>query len=283
MSGYDEHIVKLVAKENAKKKRPRKMRFRPALFPKGLERGYVKELKEIVSYLKTQVDTFVIRVLPSVARDLGQGTRMDAGIGDIPEAIRALKESMSRKYTQEELARIARKRGVSLAEYNREATKKEFKRVMGIDLFIDNRELAQTLEMFTIQNVQLIESLIADATSKVETTVLTNFRAGKRWEDTAKEIEALVDPNVGNVSARAKLIARDQTAKLNGQITQERQKNLGINKYRWRTSLDERVRDSHRALEGNEYSWDDPPSVGHPGEDFQCRCTAEPILDEYFD
>jgi SPP1 gp7 family putative phage head morphogenesis protein len=85
----------------------------------------------------------------------------------------------------------------------------------------------------------------------------------------------------GDVSeSRAELIARDQTLKLNGAITEIRQTNAGVDSYIWSTSLDERVREEHVALEGQTFSWDSPPEVGHPGEDYQCRCVALPVISE---
>jgi len=50
--------------------------------------------------------------------------------------------------------------------------------------------------------------------------------------------------------------------------------------YIWRTSGDGKVRDSHAANNGKIFAWDDPPPTGHPGEDFGCRCTAEPYTPE---
>jgi hypothetical protein len=46
--------------------------------------------------------------------------------------------------------------------------------------------------------------------------------------------------------------------------------------YVWRTQGDARVRASHRANDGKIFAWDDPPPTGHPGEDYGCRCRAEP-------
>lgn len=48
--------------------------------------------------------------------------------------------------------------------------------------------------------------------------------------------------------------------------------------YIWRTRRDGKVRSSHAEREGQVFSWDDPPEGGHPGEDYGCRCTAEPYL-----
>jgi len=78
--------------------------------------------------------------------------------------------------------------------------------------------------------------------------------------------------------ARARLIARDQTLKLYGGITEAQHKEAGIDRYWWSTSKDERVRPEHAALEGQTFAYNDPPEPGNPGEDFQCRCSAIPII-----
>lgn len=46
--------------------------------------------------------------------------------------------------------------------------------------------------------------------------------------------------------------------------------------YIWRTRKDGRVRPEHAKNEGLVFSWENPPPTGHPGEDFGCRCSAEP-------
>ena len=50
--------------------------------------------------------------------------------------------------------------------------------------------------------------------------------------------------------------------------------------YIWRTFGDEQVRLSHAANDGRLFgrAWDDPPATGLPGEDFGCRCVAEPYV-----
>jgi hypothetical protein len=45
--------------------------------------------------------------------------------------------------------------------------------------------------------------------------------------------------------------------------------------YTWRTRKDLNVRDEHKIREGMSFEWDTPPSDGHPGEAFGCRCWAE--------
>ncbi|MBB4303502.1 hypothetical protein GGD81_002545 [Rhodobium orientis] len=55
--------------------------------------------------------------------------------------------------------------------------------------------------------------------------------------------------------------------------------------YVWRTRGDRKVRPSHAKNNGKIFAWDDPPSTGHPGEEYGCRCWAEPYdqdVAEYF-
>ena len=73
-------------------------------------------------------------------------------------------------------------------------------------------------------------------------------------------------------------ITRDQTTKYVGRLNQARQTEVGIDRYQWQTSLDERVRPTHRANEGLVFYWNDPPQTGPPGYEINCRCVAIPIL-----
>ncbi|MFN0113863.1 MAG: phage minor head protein [Paracoccaceae bacterium] len=54
--------------------------------------------------------------------------------------------------------------------------------------------------------------------------------------------------------------------------------------YIWRTKGDGKVRPSHALNDGQVFAWSNPPPTGNPGEDFGCRCWAEPFdarLNEY--
>ncbi len=95
-----------------------------------------------------------------------------------------------------------------------------------------------------------------------------------------EELRSLVMERFDVSKSRADLIARDQVLKLNGQITEERQTRAGVEQYVWTTAGDERVREEHAALEGQVIDWNSPPTVGHPGEDYQCRCVAFPLIPE---
>ena len=63
-----------------------------------------------------------------------------------------------------------------------------------------------------------------------------------------------------------------------GLVNELRQRALGIEQYVWRSRDDARVRDSHADFDDRIFDWDTPPEGGHPGQDYNCRCHAEPLL-----
>lgn len=52
----------------------------------------------------------------------------------------------------------------------------------------------------------------------------------------------------------------------------------GNDLYVWRTVGDQKVRDAHAMRNGVRYHWAVPPEGGHPGEDYNCRCWAQPLV-----
>ena len=46
--------------------------------------------------------------------------------------------------------------------------------------------------------------------------------------------------------------------------------------YIWHTKGDDKVRSSHAARDGKIFNYNVPPEGGNPGEDYNCRCWAEP-------
>lgn len=165
------------------------------------------------------------------------------------------------------LERIALK----AASYNAQS----MTRIFGIDVR-GTSGIGPMIDVFRDRNVGLIQSLMTSQIQDVRTLLESAEASSMRVEDLRQHI---VD-RFGVSKSRADLLARDQVLKLNGQITKERQTRAGVERYVWTTSGDERVREEHAALEGQVFSWLAPPAVGHPGDDYQCRCTAFPLIEE---
>ncbi len=131
---------------------------------------------------------------------------------------------------------------------------------------------------FVDENLKLITSLGNEQVGIISTILELALQSGQRSEDTAKELNHILD--VGE--SHAQLIARDQTLKGAATFNRLAQQAVGVESYTWLTSKDERVRESHADLDGQTFQYSDPPDTGngrnHPGEDIQCRCVAVPII-----
>lgn len=159
---------------------------------------------------------------------------------------------------------------------NQKRFQNSVKSVVGIDLqsVVQTEGLTDILTATTRQNVSLIESIPEEYFKKLETIVWTETTQGSSASSMIDQITDLYKVT----DNRARVIARDQTSKLNAALNQERQQSLGVEQYIWRTAEDERVRPSHEANDGKIFSYDDPPETGHPSHDVLCRCVAQAIL-----
>lgn len=138
------------------------------------------------------------------------------------------------------------------------------------------------------ENVGLIKTLPSDVADKVVRDIVDEAIKGKR----ARTIETVIREQTDKHSrASARLIARTEVSKTTTAITKARSEDLDLKWYVWRTALDgDRVRKSHRNMEGVLVAWSNPPSpeklvgekdVGnyHAGNIWNCRCYPEPLLD----
>lgn len=163
--------------------------------------------------------------------------------------------------------------------FNRQQFHAVFRSVFGVDIFTTEPFLADLLAAWEAENIKLIKSIPSQYLDQLHGKIVAAVRAGRPSSELAEFIRETFDLPRN----RAKLIARDQIGKLNGQLTMARQKNIGVESYVWRTSLDERVREEHKAREGEKFSWDEPPKDGHPGNPINCRCSAEAVFPDLED
>ena len=174
----------------------------------------------------------------------------------------------------------------ALSNLNLKLTTRQWGKAIKATLGIDIREdyylggfYAKQLEKWVQDNVALIKTIPDDTLDKMRDIIYDGFTKGNTTTRMVKEIQQ----TYGISRRRAELIARDQTAKLNGQIQRAQQMDAGIQEYIWCSTGDERVRESHAELNGHKFRWDNPPENSdgracHPGEDYQCRCIARPVF-----
>lgn len=249
----------------------------PAEEPRAIMAGYVSRLSGVVNALHSE----------TLAALRDEGVRVDAADGDAPlqpgaaQRVEARLRRLAEKIVGDRKT-IATIEGVgaSVYRFSREQWSRQVKASLGIDLTSDPN-LDELARVFRAENTKLIKSLCASHVERVR-DVLMGAGSGERVENIMRDIREAT----GASKSRAALIARDQVLSLNGDVAEARHKDLGVTEYVWRTSKDERVRERHRELDGQRISYAEPPIVDkrtgrreHAGRDFQCRCTADPIID----
>lgn len=267
-------------------------------YPHGVEREYKRFMQEYMAVF----DGVIRKYMPELKRSLGYygPARLDEVPRSPDEVLVALKREAEEKLLsydpQKRLERIAHmNRKLTVAEWNR-----AIQRTLGISVFEDyyNGDFFKSImETWVSDNVDLITSITNKPLDRMREIVQQGQADGRRIEAIAKDINSAYS----NGMSRAQLIARDQTAKLNGQITRKQQEDAGVRMYVWRTVGDQRVRETHRHAHGLYFKYDDvtvysddegetwkpktldfPNIKGkfvHPEEDYQCRCRPRAVFD----
>lgn len=144
-------------------------------------------------------------------------------------------------------------------------------------------EQARNLATSWTNNLQLfIRGWTQKEVVKLRGQVQENAFIGQRSQSMVKMIE----DSYGVMRSKAKFLARQETTLLMSKFREQKFKEVGVTRYRWLTSNDERVRHDHKELNGKVFDWSQPPVVdrktgrrANAGEDFNCRCVARPIWD----
>lgn len=171
-------------------------------------------------------------------------------------------------------------------------------------LFRVDRQLRETTKAFAVlpelsasqrerlsaewsENLDLwIKDWSASEILKLRKDVERLVRTGARQETLVK----LIQKSYGVASGKAKFLARQETNLLLTKFKETRYQDAGIREYTWRCvvgSPAHPVRPSHKALDGRTFRFDQPPVTtapgqparrNNPGQDYNCRCYAVPIV-----
>jgi SPP1 gp7 family putative phage head morphogenesis protein len=253
-------------------RRRRRKRLPRQNFPAGIARDYRRRVAAV--YAASIAGLAPLREeLPRLLAS-ARAERFDAGEGD---RIRRLVEAASRaaELATEPTAveRLAREFALKTSTHQRRQLAKQTRAALGVDVFADERGVSALIDSWAAENAALIRSVSQRVIDEVALASTRAVSAGTLWPDLAKEIEG----RVGLGEKRSRLIARDQVGKLYGQVNAQRQRNLGVEHFIWRTVNDQRVRPRHAAIEGERFPLDGGhPAEGLPGQPVLCRCYSEP-------
>lgn len=249
--------------------------------------AYSVAVRQIVRAIRKDINELLLPTVRRLAPDYSQDARItttDAYLEQLAAVFRALAARWRSPEFDLAAWRIARQFVQTADDVNRRKFNQSMNNI-GVNVFADNPTLTEFLEAAAYDNARLIKSIPEQYLTQVESIVMTNVRAGNRSSAITKRLAE----QFGISDRRAKFIARDQTAKINGELVKKRQVAVGFEYFQWVTSDDERVRDRHGDIADKVtqygrgiYRWDNPPISDDgvpivPGQDYGCRCNARPV------
>lgn len=259
-------------------------RLRPIRASRQAELWYLNRLTDVIQEMRRVAKATLLKYLPG---NHGPGVH-DAAPWD--RALRELSQDVTFNALKKQASALATLATRKSQQWTDAKLAKEVNRAIGVDIraaLHTQGAIADKMKEFVKWNTDLISTLPDRFKADLGDKLSASWAAGERAETMEGFIDDIIEKVGDTCEANAALIARDQTAKMNSAFNQVRQTELGIRRYEWSTSSDERVREDHAALNNQIFRWDEPgPLAGtidgepcHPGEDIQCRCVAIPVFD----
>lgn len=264
----------------------------PSVNLRRLESSHAAKAKVLLDPLRDIIERELFPILESFVSE--SSARSDDITDIISTTFDKIRVSFAARFTATLKERELEQSADQIAQAGADVHRRQLKTVLGVDPIQAEPWLETEVNAFVKENSSLITTLTDKQIGELEQLV---YREGRR-RSSVTEIKNKIVENFQTTEARARLIARDQVSKFNGKLTEIRQKRSGITRYRWVTSRDGRVRSlsnssgysDHRKLDGEVFNWDEPPVTvfkgkragerNHPGEDINCRCIAQPVLED---
>lgn len=253
----------------------------PARHPVRIEQQYAKILRGVVDGINAELKGRIADELKAEVAAREDGYRAD----DLSAVLRAIRLLAAGNIPGLSFVR-------SIGDSVRSAIdgnwQKAINQAIGVNVALPGTDMSSNVDAWAEENTALITNLAQSYLSKVTTAVNSGFRDGLSWRDISKNIQA----ETGVAKRRADLIARDQVATMNMQVTKQRAADLDIKQFVWRTMEDQRVRGnpsgrypkanpSHYARNGKTYNWSDGAGARDtfPGQAINCRCFAMNVIE----
>ena len=260
----------------------KKTTFRP---PDSQEREYTRALLRLSRELQADVRRVLMPQLPGLVAQGQNELRVDTFSADLTELMAQLLqmavylvgvttttlpgrfEAISKWNDREFKLVVKANTGLDVPDVIRP------RQGLGVNVFRTEPYLQPLADNWVKTNTDLIKTLPTKLYGDLEGIIRRGVTNGASVKQIASQIKA----QYGVTDYRAKLIAQDQTLKLNADLTKYRLQSVGVDRFVWRSVQDSRVRPEHVELNGKEFAWKSPPTEGLPGQPVRCRCMAEGV------
>jgi len=240
------------------------------------EFGYMAKLRMVAKMIADIIDAHAPP--EGYPWDPGGLAALEVALGDYSNAI----EPWARSAAWRMLTEVNRRNKAAWATHAQEMS-------AALRLELANAPIGAAVEGLLASQVDLITSLPLEASQHVHELSMEALLTAQRYPERQDEVYAMLAKEHPERTSkwlknRATLIARTETARAGSVLTQARSEYVGAEQYQWVTAQDWKVRPSHKKLNRKVFSWSDPPLSdppdhhSHPGQIFNCRCIALPIL-----
>lgn len=248
--------------------------------PNGARLRYYQFLRklqqDLVDIFESEVWPEILKLIPR--RDSAE-IRLDGTVDDILRVFANFRVLFANAHPTDTFEAPVSQVAQDTGSHNATVYRRQMLALFGIEVITP--AAPEVLQGFITENVRLIESLTGETLDRMERIAIREIQQSTRVET----LRDMLVKELQVTKGKANLLARDQTLRLHGRLTEERQTQVGIEEYIWDSSQDSRVRPRHRELHGTRQRWDSPPIVDyksgrrrHPGQDYQCRCQGIPVL-----
>lgn len=263
--------------------------------PKGIEQEARRTLKNITKPIQLELEGIIQEMRDKSAREVGKELEAVKKNYDFQLSVTA--------------EQIAENWVGKVNRYNREKFMSQMRQTLGIDIgAIVDEAMKDDLEVMVLEAANYIKSIPDYLVGHVADRVVQHFKGIPMPEN--RTLRQQIKEEFKISDGRAKVLARDQTAKMNTAVTAIRQQNLGIDCYIWKTVEDNAVvgkpgglypkptklHRNHYIMNGLLCKWDDANVYSddkgktwkqrtaemphnHPGDDIMCRCRPAPFID----
>lgn len=173
--------------------------------------------------------------------------------------------------------RVAELFVMNVSNTNKKRLQQSFNKSFGFSMvnLLRDENIVKPMQEHIDTNVDLIKTIAPENLMRLKKIISNGMTQGKTAGDIRQELRVGFDIS----ERRARLIARDQTSKINGNLNKVRSQDAGVTHYVWIGREDDLERPTHVANNNKIFAWANPPKqTGHPGEDYQCRCYAKLII-----
>lgn len=260
-------------------KADRPLRLRSPAPPKSQEREFERMLEWMI---RSMSRTFRARALNGMERGTVEKFADANYAREFLEAVKRAKRALLRRFDDDRIEEMVDSILNKADRYNRSTLYAAVERRMGINskVLAADEGLTFTLNALKLETAQWVKKLRDETLELYTSNTLQAMSQGDSLATILERFDGLEGKRVDH----AKFTARNQIQNYNGISTKLRAQNLGIEKARWVTAGDDRVRASHADRDGKEfdlakglYSSVDGVYL-LPGVDYQCRCTYELII-----